>query len=71
MEIAIGTGVIEAGRKTGDRPRCKQSGVFWGEPGAQNILALRCLHTSHRLDEFWKARLNAHAARNDYLPLAA
>ena len=67
----IGSGVVEAGCKTIIGSRCKQSGMFWGEPGAENILALRCIQSSRRLDEFWKARLNAHAARNDSLPLAA
>src|SRR5882672_3181549 len=38
----IGSGVIEAGCKTVIGARCKQSGMFWGEPGAQNVLALRC-----------------------------
>jgi len=45
--------------------------MFWSESGAENILALRCIHNSRRLEEFWKDRLNAHAARNDILPLAA
>jgi len=67
----IGSGVIEAGCKTVIGARCKQSGMFWGEPGAENVLALRCIHSSHRLGEFWKARLNTHAARNDTLALAA
>lgn len=67
----IGSGVIEAGCKTVIGARCKQSGMFWGEPGAENVLALRCIHSSRRLAEFWKHRLNAHAARNDSLPLAA
>src|SRR5437879_11201138 len=67
----IGSGVVEAGCKTLIGSRCKQSGMFWGKPGAQNILALRCIHASRRLDEFWKERLNAHAARNDCLALAA
>ena len=67
----IGSGVVEAGCKTVIGVRCKQSGMFWSEPGAQNILALRCIHTSHRLEEFWTHRLNNHAARNDCLPLAA
>jgi hypothetical protein len=66
----IGSGVIEAGCKTVIGARCKQSGMFWGEPGAENILALRCIHSSRRLDQFWKERLNAHAARNDCLALA-
>jgi hypothetical protein len=67
----IGSGVIEAGCKTVIGARCKQSGMFWGEPGAENILALRCIDASRRADQFWKDRLNAQAARNDPLPLAA
>ena len=67
----IGSGVIEAGCKTIIGTRCKQSGMFWGLPGAENILALRCISTSRRLSDFWKTRLNAHSARNDCLALAA
>ncbi len=61
----IGSGVIEAGCKTIIGARCKQSGMFWGVSGAENILALRCISASRRLDDFWKARLNTHAAAND------
>jgi hypothetical protein len=67
----IGSGVIEAGCKTIIGSRCKQSGMFWGEPGAENILALRCIQSSRRLDNFWKERLNCHTQRNDCLALAA
>jgi hypothetical protein len=67
----IGSGVVEAGCKTVIGGRCKQSGMFWSESGAENILALRCIHSSSRLEEFWKHRLNARAAQNDALPLAA
>ena len=67
----IGSGVVEAGCKTVIGGRCKQSGMFWSESGAENILALRCIHSSRRLEEFWKYRLNKHAARNDTLTLAA
>ena len=67
----IGSGVVEAGCKTVIGGRCKQSGMFWSEPGAENILALRCIHSSRRLDQFWKHRLNTKAASNDCLPLAA
>ena len=67
----IGSGVVEAGCKTIIGSRCKQSGMFWGKPGAENILALRCIHASRRLDQFWKDRLNHHVARNDSLPIAA
>lgn len=69
--LFIGSGVIEAGCKTVIGSRCKQSGMFWGQPGAQNVLALRCIHASHRLGEFWKHRLNGHAAMNDSLALSA
>jgi hypothetical protein len=67
----LGSGVIEAGCKTVIGSRCKQSGMFWSEPGAENVLALRCIHSSRRLPDFWKNRLNTHAARNDSLALAA
>jgi hypothetical protein len=67
----IGSGVVEAGCKTVIGSRCKQSGMFWSEQGAQNILAFRCIHSSRRLDHFWKHRLNAKSAKNDCLPLAA
>ena len=67
----IGSGVVEAGCKTVIGGRCKQSGMFWSKTGAENILALRCLHSSRRLEDFWKHRLNQHAARNDTLSLAA
>ena len=67
----IGSGVIEAGCKTIIGSRCKRSGMFWGLPGAENILALRCISASRRLDDFWKVRLNAHAATNGCLALAA
>jgi hypothetical protein len=67
----IGSGVVEAGCKTVIGARCKQSGMFWSQPGAENILALRCIHTSRRLDEFWKHRLNQHVKRNDPLSLSA
>ena len=67
----IGSGVVEAGCKTVIGTRCKQSGMFWGAPGAENILALRCIRASRRLNQFWKERLDQQVSRNDPLPLAA
>jgi len=67
----IGSGVVEAGCKTVIGARCKQSGMFWSVTGAENILALRCIHASRRLDAFWKFRLDQHAACNNTLALAA
>lgn len=67
----IGSGVVEAGCKTVIGARCKQSGMFWSEAGAENILALRCIDRSRQSDAFWKSRANYHAGRNDSLALAA
>jgi hypothetical protein len=67
----IGSGVIEAGCKTVIGARCKQSGMFWSQAGAENLLALRCIERSRQWDHFWKSRANDHAARNDSLSLAA
>jgi len=69
--LFIGSGVIEAGCKTIIGARCKQSGMFWSQKGAENLLALRCIYASHRWDQYWLHRSNEHAARNDILPLAA
>ena len=67
----IGSGVIEAGCKTVVGARCKQSGMLWGVAGAEKVLALRCSHASRRIGDFWKYRLDQHAAYNDALPVAA
>ena len=52
----IGSGVIEAGCKVVIGRRLKQSGMFWGEAGAENILQLRCLLKSPHFDAAWQAR---------------
>lgn len=67
----IGSGVVEAGCKTVIGDRCKQSGMFWSQAGAENILALRCIKNSRQWDSFWKKRANHHARRNDILALPA
>ena len=67
----IGSGVVEAGCKTVVGARCKQSGMFWSEAGAENVLALRCIERSRQWENFWRTRANLHAARNDSLALAA
>jgi len=70
-DIVLALSVVTAGCKTVIGARCKQSRMFWSKGGAENILALRRLHSSRRLDEFWKHRLNQHARRNDALRLSA
>ena len=59
----IGSGVIEAGCKTVVGGRCKQSGMFWGKPGAEHILSLRCINASWRDAEFWNHRINLISSR--------
>lgn len=68
--LFIGSGVVEAGCKTVIGGRCKHSGMFWSQSGAENILAFRSIHASRRLDQFWRAYLDAFAAENDSLPFA-
>lgn len=60
----IGSGVVEAGCRSVVGQRCKQSGMFWTEQGAAHILALRCIHASRRLDDFWRHHLAQRAAFN-------
>jgi hypothetical protein len=67
----IGSGVVEAGCRSVIGMRCKQSGMRWSPRGAAHILALRCVHSSRRLDAFWKHRLHLIASRNDTLCLQA
>lgn len=52
----IGSGVIEAGCKAVIGRRLKQSGMFWGEEGAENILQLRCLLKSPHFEAACQAR---------------
>lgn len=60
--LFYGSGVIEAGCKTVIGQRCKQSGMFWSEPGAENVLALRCALQGNQFDQAWD-RLH----QSDYL----
>ena len=55
--LFIGSGVIEAGRKTVVGNRAKRSGMQWSVPGVQNILDLRCTLLSGRMDQFLKHAL--------------
>jgi len=57
--LFIGSGVVEAGCKTLIAQRLKRSGMFWSRPGANAILALRCLLRSGRLENYWESRLAA------------
>lgn len=52
--LFIGSGVIEAGCKTVIGLRLKQSGMFWGVPGAQKVLDIRCLLENRHFGLFWE-----------------
>ena len=60
--LFIGSGVIEAGCRSVIGSRCKQSGMFWAEEGANAVMAMRCLNAGGRLNTFWLARHAAYAA---------
>lgn len=51
--LFCGSGVVEAGCRAVIGKRLKQSGMFWTQQGAENILALRCALMGNRLDECW------------------
>lgn len=51
--LFYGSGVVEAGCKAVVGQRLKQSGMFWSETGAQNILSLRCTLLSNVWDLCW------------------
>jgi hypothetical protein len=51
--LFFGSGVVEAGCKTVVGQRLKQSGMFWGLPGAHNILDIRCVLENGQFDAFW------------------
>lgn len=58
--LFIGSGVVEAGCKKVIGARFKASGMFWGEPGARNLLQIRtALLSQNRFNEFWEARAAA------------
>lgn len=54
--LFVGSGVVEAGCKTVVGKRLKQSGMEWTVRGANAIIALRCLHLSGRMEEYWEQK---------------
>lgn len=52
----VGSGVIEAGCKSVVGQRLKQSGMEWTVRGANDIIALRCMMTSGRTQDYWDER---------------
>jgi hypothetical protein len=66
--LFYGSGVVEAGCKAVIGQRLKNSGMFWTEPGARNILELRCALKSNRWAECWD---RLHDSKRLCLKLAA
>ena len=61
--LFYGSGVIEAGCKAVVGQRLKQSGMFWSEIGANNVLTLRCTLMSNRWDLSWDRLHQSHYLR--------
>jgi hypothetical protein len=59
----IGSGIIEAGCKTVIGRRLKQSGMFWSEIGAEDLLSLRCLIIGPHFHAAWHARKHLLASK--------
>lgn len=57
----IGSGVVEAGCKSVIGSRMKQSGMFWGEAGAEAMLGLRCVYKSNLYQYCWNTAYPAPA----------
>lgn len=54
----VGSGVVEAGCKTVIGQRLKRSGMEWSLPGANAIIALRCIMKSNRFEDYWESRIS-------------
>lgn len=77
--LFISSGVVEAACKTVVGRRLKQSGMFWSQTGAENILSLRCLVLGPHFDLAWnelrtlkiKKQMKARRWSNDEIKTAA
>lgn len=57
--LPIGSGVVESACKHVVASRMKHAGMRWDEPGAENILALRCHYLNDRWDSLWEQKTAA------------
>ncbi len=60
--LFIGSGVVEAGCRTVIGQRLKKSGMFWSQPGAQNVIDLRSALLGGHFDRDWDALTSQRAA---------
>jgi hypothetical protein len=54
--------VVEAGCRTVIGQRLKKSGMFWSQPGAQNVIDLRSALLGGHFDRDWDALTSQRAA---------
>jgi len=59
QHLFIGSGVVEAACRHLVGSRLKQSGMEWTVTGANNILALRSVVLSGRMEDYWEQRATA------------
>jgi hypothetical protein len=62
QHLFIGSGVVEAGCRTVIGQRLKKSGMFWSQPGAQNVINLRCALLGGHFDSDWNDLASRRAA---------
>jgi hypothetical protein len=60
--LFIGSGVVEAGCRTVIGQRLKKSGMFWSQPGAQNVIDLRSALLGGHFDDDWDCLTTRRAA---------
>lgn len=59
--LFVGSGVIEAGRKTVIASRLKRSGMLWTVRGANAVIAVRCCRHSRKFNDYWDSRGGGNA----------
>ena len=64
MGLPIATGVIEGACRHLVKDRLDITGARWGLAGAEAVLRLRSLHSSHDLDEYWDFHIAQELQRN-------
>jgi hypothetical protein len=76
--LPLGSGMVESACKSVVQQRQVQAGMRWGQPGSQQIAALRALERSERWPAFWQTRplhrlrfLPSPEAASTALPAAA
>jgi hypothetical protein len=62
--VPIATGVIEGACRHLIKDRLEKTGARWSLKGAESVLKLRALRSSHDFDAYWQHHLGAEFERN-------